>query len=77
MSQMRALDGQVRAGGQAHEIDGVREAPDFVEIIDAPNQAAFDVAPGAEVFDVQIADGQHGGPVDAIVAESGHTCIQR
>ena len=33
----------------------------FVEIVDAPDQAAFDVAPGSEVLHVQVAHRQHDG----------------
>src|ERR1039457_6884962 len=50
---------QQRAGGQANQIDGVRQAPRFVEIVDAPDQAAFDIAPGSEVLDMQVAHGQN------------------
>ena len=50
------LDGEVGADGQADQIDGVGHRPGFVEIIDAPDEAAFDVTPGAEVLDVEIAD---------------------
>ncbi len=32
----------------------------FVEIVDAPDEAAFGVAPGAEVLDVEIADAEDG-----------------
>jgi hypothetical protein len=31
----------------------------FVEIVDAPDQAALDVAPGAKILDMQVAYGQH------------------
>ena len=37
----------------------IRQFVDFVEIVDAPDQAALDVAPGAEVLDVQISHRQH------------------
>ena len=45
--------------GQAHQIDGVGHGPSFIEVVDTPDEAAFDVAPGAEIFDVEIADGEH------------------
>ena len=57
--QARLANRDMRAGGQAHQIDGIGQLVDFVEIVDAPHQAAFHVAPGAEVFDVQIAHRQH------------------
>src|ERR1700683_1626158 len=47
------------ADRQTHQIDGVSHGPGFVEVIDAPNQAAFDVAPGSEIFYVKIADREH------------------
>ncbi len=50
------LDGEMGADGEAHQIDGVRHRPGFVKVVDAPDKAAFDVPPGAEVFHVQIAD---------------------
>jgi len=52
-------DGQVSAGGEANEIDGVGGGGDLVKIVDAPDEAAFGVAPGAEIFDVKIADGEN------------------
>ena len=52
------FDGEVGADGEADQIDGVGHGPGFVEVVDAPDQAAFDVAPGAEIFDVKIADGK-------------------
>src|SRR5580698_4808456 len=50
--------GEVGADGQAHEINGVGHGPGLVEIVDAPDEAAFDVAPGSEVLDVEIAYGE-------------------
>ena len=57
--QMPDGDRQVRAGRQAHQIDRVGKPVCFVEIVDAPDQAAFDVAPGAEILDVEVAHGEH------------------
>src|SRR5215470_6233005 len=51
-------DRQMRAHREAYQILGKREGKSFVEIVDAPNQAAFLVAPRSEVFHVEIADGQ-------------------
>ncbi len=46
------------ADGEAYQIDGVGHGPGFVEIVDAPDEPAFDVAPCAEVFEVKIANGK-------------------
>jgi len=51
-------DGEIGAGGEADEVDGVRAGEDFVEIVDAPDEAAFEVAPSTKIFDVEIADGE-------------------
>ena len=40
------------------EIVRVRQLAQFVEIVDAPDQTPLGVPPGAEVLDVQIADGE-------------------
>ncbi len=56
--EMSGFGGEVGAYGQADQIDGVGRGPGFVEIVDAPDQAALDVAPGAEIFHVEIAYGQ-------------------
>src|SRR2546427_694369 len=50
--------GEAGAGGKADEIVRVRQLAQFVEIVDAPDQTPLGVPPGAEVLDVQIADGQ-------------------
>ena len=47
------------ARDQPHEIDGIGHAGDFIEIVDAPDQPAFGVAPRAEILDMQIADREH------------------
>src|SRR5579871_217499 len=44
---------------ESDEIISEREGMGFVEIVNAPDQATLDVAPGAEVLHVQIADCQH------------------
>ena len=56
---MLGFDGQMGADRQADEIVGVGHGMGFVEIVDAPDEAALDVAPGAEILDMQVADGQH------------------
>ncbi len=53
------FDREVRADGEADEIDGVGHGPGFVEVVDAPDEAALDVAPGAEILDVKVANGEN------------------
>jgi len=43
----------------------------LVEVVDAPNQAAFLVPPSPEVFDVQVADGEHGRRFCQVAADFG------
>ena len=50
---------QVRAHGQANQVVGVGHGVSFVEVVNAPNQAAFNVAPRAEVLHMQVADSQY------------------
>ena len=40
------------------EINGVGGGPCLIKIVYTPDQAAFEVAPGSEIVDVQIPDGQ-------------------
>ncbi len=58
---MTKLNGQPRAGGQPHQINRVGQGIGFVEIIDAPDQPALGVAPGAVIFHMQIPHRQDGG----------------
>src|ERR1035438_4843524 len=53
----RSKDG---AGRQPHEVDGVRKDAGFVKIVDAPYETSVGVAPGAEVFHVQVANRENG-----------------
>src|SRR5450631_964643 len=46
--QVADLSGQVRTDGEAHQIVGIGHGMGFVEIIDAPDQTALRVTPGAE-----------------------------
>src|SRR5258708_3075724 len=64
-------DRQVGAGSEPHEIQSVRGWPCFVEVVDAPNQAAFLVAPSPEVLDVQVADSEHSGSFCQVAADFG------
>ncbi len=60
---MPGFGSQVRAYGEANQIVGVGHRVGFVKIVDTPDEAAFDVAPGAEILDMQIAHSQHLRPV--------------
>src|SRR5689334_12378494 len=66
-------DGDERAGCQADEVVSVRQGPRFIEVVNAPDQATFGVAPGAEVLDVQVAHGEHDRS-DCRVADRGAPC---
>src|SRR5579871_4395278 len=61
---------QVCAGGKSHQVARVRHVTGFIEIVDAPNEPAFDVAPGTEIFYVQIADGEQFGCIRSL----GRSC---
>ena len=56
--QMLCDGRRVRAGGEAHEVHGVGHRIHFVKVVDAPDQASFDVPPGPEIFQMKIAHGQ-------------------
>jgi hypothetical protein len=58
-AEARLLHGDEHARRQAYQILRVGQQHRFVEIVDAPDEPAFRVAPGAEVLDVQVADGEH------------------
>src|SRR5947209_2546095 len=66
--EMTRVDGQVGARGKTHEIDSVRHQSDFIEVVNAPYQARFGVAPGAEVFHVKVADGKNLGSLFTVGA---------
>lgn len=53
--------GKERAGREANEVVGIGQRGGFVKIVDAPNQPALHVAPGAEVFDMEIAYSERAG----------------
>ena len=50
---------KMRADGESNQIIGVGHRAGFVKIIHAPDQAAFHITPGAEVFHVKITDGEN------------------
>lgn len=60
--------GQHRARGQADQVVGVREPPDLVEIVDAPDEAAVPIPPGPEILHVQIAHGEGLGRAGLVLA---------
>src|SRR5207245_6755838 len=55
--------GQAGAGRQAHEVERERNATRLVEVADAPDEPAFDIAPRAVVLDVEVAHRKHAHPV--------------
>ena len=46
--------GKPHARRQPDQVVGTRKVISLVEVVDAPNQPAVAVAPGAEIFEVQI-----------------------
>ena len=53
------IGGEADARGEADQIEQIGHDGGFVEIVDAPDQAAVGVAPGSEVFRMQVADREH------------------
>jgi hypothetical protein len=51
---MPVFDRQPGASCQTHEMDGLGQQGGFIKIVDAPDEAAFGVAPGSEVLDVKL-----------------------
>src|SRR5262245_13451345 len=58
--------GEDRARHQAHEVRRVGHTGDLIEIIDAPDQPPFFVAPSAEIFHMQVPNCQHSRSPDEI-----------
>ena len=56
---MSALDGEKRTGSQSYQVIGVGQHSRFIEIVDAPDQPAFDISPRTEILDMKIAYGEH------------------
>src|SRR3989441_1896570 len=58
---------------EAHQVERVRRAARLVDVVDAPHEPAFGIAPRSKIFGMQIADCEdvwrggfrptHGGPV--------------
>ena len=53
------LGGKPDAGREPDQIERIGHHRGLVEIVDAPDQAAVGVAPGAEIFQMQVADRKH------------------
>src|ERR1051325_6588731 len=68
-AEMLLLDRQIGAGRAADEVNRVRRGPGLVQVIDAPDEATLQVAPGAEVLDVKVADGENRGNGSKVLAE--------
>jgi len=47
---------QQSASGKPHQIHGVGVDAGLIEVVYSPDEAAIDIAPGAEVFNVEVAD---------------------
>ena len=50
---------QHRAGAEPHEVECIGHLGRLVEVVDAPDQAAFHVTPGAVILQMDIADREH------------------
>ena len=57
--------------GQADEVVGEGPGVGFIEIVAAPNEAPFSVAPCAKILDVQIANAKHAGSSPKMRADLG------
>ncbi len=55
---MTGLRREMGAHRKANQIVGVGDGVGFIKVIDSPDQAAFDVAPGTKILHVQITDSQ-------------------
>src|SRR6202158_3473866 len=69
--KMTCRDCQMCAYCKSHQVVRVRQSERFIEIIDAPDQPALLVAPGAKVLNVQIANRQHERSFGKVSAELG------
>ena len=56
--EMLFLDRQIGAGKESNQVHGIGSGPRFIEIVHTPDEPAFEVAPSAEILDVQITNGQ-------------------
>src|SRR4029079_8782368 len=60
--------GEDRARHKPHEVCRVGHAGDLIEIIDAPDQPPFFVAPSAKIFDMQVPNRHRSRSLDQIGA---------
>ena len=58
--------GEDRARHKPHEVRRVGHAGDLIEIVDAPHQPTFFVAPRAKIFHMQVPNRQHSRSLDEI-----------
>jgi len=56
--QMSCLDRKNRADGQSQQVIGEGQLGGFIEVVYSPDQAAFDIPPGSEIFDMKVAHAQ-------------------
>jgi hypothetical protein len=58
--------GEDRARHKPHEVHRVGHAGGLIEIVDAPDQPPFFVAPSAKIFHMQVPNRQHSWSLDEI-----------
>src|SRR5271165_2166571 len=56
--KVRPFHRQMGTGGETDQVQGERQRVDFIEIVDTPYQASFNIAPGSEVLHMQVANCQ-------------------
>ena len=55
----RQVGGKPRAGGKPDQVERVGNDRSLVEIVDAPDQSPFRIAPSTEILKMQVADRKH------------------
>ena len=50
---------EIGTGKKPDQINGICRGPCFIKIVHAPDQPTFQVAPGSEIIDMEIPDGQY------------------
>ena len=58
---------------EAHQVHGVRHRCRFIEVVEAPDEATFGIAPRAKIFHVDVAHRQHPRRVVKVGAEGRET----
>jgi len=76
-AQVLLLDGQIGAGGEAGEVNRVSGGPGLVQVIDAPDEAAFEVAPGAKFSMWRSPTASTEGAAARSWQRCGQSCSQR